>query len=68
MATTDSKPDTTLHKLGSTEQLEKQPSNRLNNGLDEEDGGIADRVKVEKKLVRKLDARFSILIIVYILN
>ena len=62
----DAKP--TVHKLGSTEQLEKQPTNHLNNGLDEEDGGIADRVKVEKKLVRKLDARFSILIIVYILN
>lgn len=51
-----------------TEQLEKQASNHLNNGLDEEDGGIADRVRLEKKLVRKLDARFSILIVIYILN
>lgn len=55
-------------KLGSDEQLEKQTDNHLNNGMTEEDGGIADRVKVERKLVRKLDGRFSILIIVYILN
>ncbi|GAA5891734.1 hypothetical protein JCM5296_001847 [Sporobolomyces johnsonii] len=33
-----------------------------------EQGGIVDRERLEKKLLRKLDARFSILIVIYILN
>ncbi len=35
---------------------------------DEEFGGTDARKKLEKKLLRKLDARMSILIVVYILN
>lgn len=33
-----------------------------------EDGGIVDRARMEKRLLWKLDARFSILIVIYILN
>lgn len=33
-----------------------------------EDGGFTDRPRLEKRLLRKIDARFSILIIIYILN
>ena len=35
---------------------------------DEEFGGHEERKKLEKKLLRKLDARMSILIVIYILN
>lgn len=35
---------------------------------DEEFGGTEARKRLEKKLLRKLDARMSILIIIYILN
>lgn len=35
---------------------------------DEEFGGHEARKKLEKKLLRKLDARMSILIVIYILN
>lgn len=35
---------------------------------DEEFGGTEARKKLEKKLLRKLDARMSILIVIYILN
>ncbi|KAK4699668.1 MFS transporter, ACS family, pantothenate transporter, partial [Phenoliferia sp. Uapishka_3] len=37
-------------------------------GAFEEDGGIHDRPAMERKLLWKLDLRFSILIIIYILN
>lgn len=33
-----------------------------------EDGGLVDRARLEKRLKRKLDLRFSILIVIYILN
>ena len=35
---------------------------------DEEFGGTEARKELEKKLLRKLDARMSILIVIYILN
>ena len=35
---------------------------------DEEFGGHEERKKLEKRLLRKLDARMSILIVIYILN
>ena len=31
-------------------------------------GGIEERMKIERRLLRKLDLRMSILIIIYILN
>ncbi|ORY90749.1 MFS general substrate transporter [Leucosporidium creatinivorum] len=33
-----------------------------------EDGGLVDRARLEKRLIRKLDIRFSILVVIYILN
>lgn len=35
---------------------------------DEEFGGTEERTKLERKLLRKLDLRMSILIVIYILN
>ena len=35
---------------------------------DEDFGGPEERKRMEKKLLRKLDARMSILIVIYILN
>ena len=37
-------------------------------GTDEDFGGTENRKIMERKLLRKLDARMSILIIIYILN
>ena len=37
-------------------------------GTDEDFGGTAERLRLEKKLLRKLDMRMSILIVIYILN
>lgn len=38
------------------------------NGADAEFGGYEARQKLERKLVRKVDMRMSILIVIYILN
>jgi hypothetical protein len=37
-------------------------------GTDEDFGGHEARVKLERKLLRKLDLRMSILVVIYILN
>lgn len=37
-------------------------------GTDEDFGGHEARVQLERKLVRKLDLRMSIMIVIYILN
>ena len=37
-------------------------------GSDEDFGGTEERKKMERKLLMKLDARMSILIVIYILN
>ena len=44
------------------------PTRSTSNKLDAEFGGSEARAKLEKKLLRKLDARMSILVIIYILN
>jgi hypothetical protein len=36
--------------------------------VDAEFGGTEERKKMEKKLLRKLDARMSIMVVIYILN
>jgi hypothetical protein len=41
---------------------------RLDADVDAEFGGSAERAKMEKRLLRKLDIRHSILIVIYILN
>ena len=46
---------------------ETQPEAGIDDG-DAEFGGPEERKRLEKKLLRKLDARMSILIVIYILN
>ncbi|KZT13068.1 MFS general substrate transporter [Laetiporus sulphureus 93-53] len=50
------------------EHIEEQPVEAASISEDEEFGGTEARRKLEKKLLRKLDARISILIVIYILN
>lgn len=50
------------------EEIGDQPPELLVNAGDEEFGGTEERKKLEKKLLRKLDLRMSILIVIYILN
>ena len=61
----------------STESVREKSSEDVENptgakgrltGTDEDFGGTAERLKLEKKLLRKLDIRMSILIVIYILN
>ncbi|GAA5885176.1 hypothetical protein JCM6882_007262 [Rhodosporidiobolus microsporus] len=55
-------------------KLAKQPSKEQEafeerlDGNNLENGGTEERAKLEKKLIRKLDARFCIFIVIYILN
>ncbi|EIN10908.1 MFS general substrate transporter [Punctularia strigosozonata HHB-11173 SS5] len=46
----------------------RQESERVDLNDDAEFGGTEERKKLEKKLLRKLDLRMSILIVIYILN
>lgn len=48
--------------------VEAETDARQTGDDDEEFGGTVARRKLEKKLLRKLDARMSILIVIYILN
>ncbi|KAH9844126.1 MFS general substrate transporter [Rhodofomes roseus] len=50
------------------EDIEHQQPELVGNAGDEEFGGTEERKKLEKKLLRKLDLRLSILIFIYILN
>ena len=52
----------------SKEIEDHQVDHQLSTDPDAEFGGHEARVRLEKKLVRKLDARMCILIIIYILN
>ncbi|KZT72525.1 MFS general substrate transporter [Daedalea quercina L-15889] len=60
------KVDSDVTLLEDVEQQPEQPELCLN-GIDEF-GGAEERKKLEQKLLRKLDARLSILIVIYILN
>lgn len=53
--------------IDALEEIGDQPPELVSAG-DEEFGGTEERKKLEKKLLRKLDARMSILIVIYILN
>ena len=63
-------PEMALHKTQSItskgEDVE-YVKNEVSRG-DEDFGGPEERKRMEKKLLRKLDARMSILIVIYILN
>ena len=50
------------------EEIGDQPPELRVSAGDEEFGGTEERKKLEKKLLRKLDLRMSILIVIYILN
>ena len=59
--------------IDKTENVEDEPTDELDqaddtNDSDAEFGGTEARKVLEKKLLRKLDARCSILIVIYILN
>lgn len=57
----DKKKSETAPPLGDSEHFEKNEST-----LASEDGGVVERAALEKRLVRKLDYRFSILILIYV--
>ena len=61
-----SSPELTSKSLKDVEDSQVDRANDVD--PDAEFGGHEARVKMEKKLVRKLDARMCILIIIYILN
>lgn len=54
--------------IDAVEEIGDQPPELLISAGDEEFGGTEERKKLEKKLLRKLDLRMSILIVIYILN
>lgn len=56
----------TTDDVGSRQDVDYVEDNGT--GSDAEFGGCEERRKMEKKLVRRLDARMSILIVIYILN
>jgi hypothetical protein len=47
------------------DELERRYSRDALNGDDAEFGGHEERARIEKKLVRKIDLRVSILIVIY---
>ncbi|KAK4052147.1 hypothetical protein OIV83_002441 [Microbotryomycetes sp. JL201] len=58
--------DVSVSKPSSSEKRE-DAADRIDS-IDGENGGFVDRAKLEKRLKLKLDLRFSILIVLYILN
>ncbi|KZT72529.1 sugar transporter, partial [Daedalea quercina L-15889] len=60
--------DAKKRDIAALENLEHQPPTLDANPADEEFGGTEERRRMEKTLLRKLDLRLSILIVVYILN
>ena len=57
-----------VHSKGEEVDLEQVRSKEQKFDLDAEFGGHEARKKLERKLLRKLDLRMSILIVIYILN
>jgi hypothetical protein len=49
-------------------RVSNSPFKEPNLDCDAEFGGTEERRKLEKKLLRKIDARMSIMVIIYILN
>ena len=63
--------DPSVFKKADIDALEEagdQQPELLTNPNDDEFGGTQERKKLEKQLLRKLDLRMSILIVIYILN
>jgi len=59
-----------ISSIRSDRELEKQAPAvaNFNEDPDAEFGGTEERKRLEKKLLRKIDMRMSILVIIYILN
>lgn len=58
-----------IHKTDfEDEEHRVETTNNPSDDPNEEFGGTEERNKMEKKLLRKLDLRMSILIVIYILN
>jgi hypothetical protein len=55
-------------KVGDTELHDSDVKHEKYEDPDAEFGGPEERKKLEKKLLRKLDIRISVLIVIYILN
>lgn len=55
-------------KYDEDEDVSKDPYKVSSRDIDSEFGGAEERKKMEKKLVRKIDARMSILVVIWILN
>lgn len=55
-------------KYDEGENVSKDPYKVSSRDIDAEFGGTEERKKMEKKLVRKIDARMSILVVIWILN
>lgn len=62
-------PPNSIHKLSQDiEARNELADTSVEEDPDAEFGGHEERIRMEKKLLRKLDARMSILVIIYILN
>lgn len=59
---------TSIKEKDAEGQLEHRNSVERFDDPNAEFGGWEERAKLEKKLLRKIDARMSILIVIYILN
>lgn len=55
-------------KVAGKDIEDSRVDHELSTDIDAEFGGTEERKRLEKKLLRKLDMRMSILIIIYILN
>ena len=54
--------------MSDKENVKHLPEFQGNNVDDEEFGGVEERKRMERRLLRKLDVRMSITIVIYILN
>ncbi|KAM0791960.1 hypothetical protein ACM66B_000464, partial [Microbotryomycetes sp. NB124-2] len=60
--------DAAVAKPSTMEKREEAGTDRIDSIDGGENGGFVDRAKIERRLKLKLDLRFSILIVLYILN
>ncbi|KAF8609699.1 MFS general substrate transporter [Ceratobasidium sp. AG-I] len=67
-ATKDVKHDAEQTYVEDNSNMSKIASNDPLRNVDAEFGGTEERKRMEKKLLRKLDARMSIMVVIYILN
>lgn len=66
--TKDTKHDAEQTYVEDNSNMSKIASNDPLRNVDAEFGGTEERKRMEKKLLRRLDARMSIMVVIYILN